>query len=353
MIMNETDTVIILIYMIPAAALSFIVHLLLHEIGHLLGGLLTGWKLINLQIYHFALLREKDRMSFRYLPAVNYQCIMYPKSLEADAILYTIGGYRMNLIIALIGLLLLFTTKKLLIWSFAWCLFGIGLVFYLINGVPNRRRICNDKACYLLIKEKGTTRLCHNVQLMIAKNLNEGMTYQEIGKELLCLNGDKADNDIEVYQAILEYYFHLEANNFIMACKALDKVREDAAYCKEIADIIAIEQLYLELVLRLEGIAAEPIDERKYGCNINHYISEHGATGDVHTARIRAVYKAYECVRLGNINEAITLLNKAGEEIKAMKCLYEGEKIFCIRQVDRIINVIRVNRFLAKGNESY
>lgn len=353
MAMNEIETAIILLYMIPAAALAFLIHLILHEVGHFLGGLLTGWKLINLQIYHFALVRDKDRVRFRYLPAVNYQCIMYPKSLETGAILYTIGGYLMNLFIGLIGFILLFITEKLLIWSYAWCFFGIGLVFYLINGAANTRRICNDKACYLLIKKSENTKVCHNAQLMIAKGLNEGMTYQRISEELLCLNGDRADNDIEAYQAILEYYFHLEAINFIMMRKALDKMREDAAYCKEIADIIAIEQLYLELVARLEGIAAEPIDERKYGCNISHYISEHGATGDVHIARIRAVYKAYECVRLGNINEAITLLNKAGEEIKAMKCLYEGEKIFCIRQVDRLINMIRVNRSLVKGNESY
>jgi hypothetical protein len=353
MAMNEIETAIILLYMIPAAALAFIIHLILHEVGHFLGGLLTGWKLINLQIYHFALVRDKDRVRFRYLPAVNYQCIMYPKSLETGAILYTIGGYLMNLFIGLIGLLLLFITKKLLIWSYAWCFFGIGLVFYLINGAANTRRICNDKACYLLIKKSENTKVCHNAQLMIAHSLNEGKTYQRIGEELICQDNERAYNDIEAYQAILEYYFHLESNNFIMMRKALDKMRGNAAYCKEVADILALEQLYMELILRLEGIAAEPIDEGKYDCNISNYISEHGFSGDVHTARIKAVYKAYECVRLGNTSEAVILLNRAAWEIKNMKCLYEGEKIFCIRQVDRLINMIRVNRSLVKGNESY
>lgn len=364
----------ILISMIPAAGLAFLLHLILHEVGHLLGGLFTGWSLINLQIYHFALIRDKNKIKFRYLPAKNYQCIMYPKSIDADAIAYTTGGYRMNLFVALIGLLmLLIYIEKPLVWSCAWCFFGIGILFYLINGLPNTRRICNDKACYLLLKESSITRACHNAQLIIARCLNEGQIYEEIGENLICLSGKRAENDILAYQAILEYYYYLETNHIDRMCEALGKVAGNTAYgkeytgindwgelhyseerienlvldelnySKELIDIIALEQLYLQLLLRFKGIVSEPINSDMYGLDISQYIKEHGVTGDVHTARVRAIYDAYECIRRGNDKEALVLLNKAHVEIEAVKYLYEGEKIFCIQQLGKIADCIRAS----------
>ena len=328
---------LIFICMIPAAGLSFLVHLILHEIGHYLGGLCTGWRLINLQIYHYTIVKEKNKLRYRYLPSKNYQCIMYPKSINAGATVYTAGGYWMNLLLAVIGLLLmLIYIMNVVVWTFSWCLFGIGITFYLINGLPNTRRVCNDKACNLLLQESEKTRACHNSQLLIARYLNEGITYQGIGEKLICITGGKAENDILAYQAVLEYYFYLEANNFDMMRKSLDHIAIGAPISKGVKDIICLEKLYSELMLRFEGMITEPIRTENYGLDIRQYIKEHETTGDVHSVRVKAVYDTYESYMMGTYSEALLLLNTAIIEVKSMNCLYEGERAFCLCQLSRI-----------------
>ena len=48
----------ILLHIIPAIAIGFIVQIVLHEIGHLIGGLLTGWRFLYMQLYTLVLKRD-------------------------------------------------------------------------------------------------------------------------------------------------------------------------------------------------------------------------------------------------------------------------------------------------------
>lgn len=47
----------ILINAIPSITIAFIVQLLLHEVGHLIGGIVTGWNFIYLQAFHITVIK--------------------------------------------------------------------------------------------------------------------------------------------------------------------------------------------------------------------------------------------------------------------------------------------------------
>lgn len=350
----------IFIYLACAAVVSFIVHLSMHEIGHLIGGRATGWRFIYIQVFYFAIVKNGSRIRFKFIPVFNNQCIMYPKSTDTEAGVYTMSGCYMNLMLAIGGfVLLLFGGENIRMWIYSWCFFCIGTAFVLMNAIPNTRKVCNDMACNILLKTEYITRLCHNSQLIIAKYLSDGYTYKRIDRELIFLTEDRAVNDILAYQTVIEYYYHLESDEYEKMKAALGKIDLDAHISKEISDIVLMEQLYTDLV---EGIKSKRSLSSSYPDDIDEYISKHEAKRDVHSLRVKAAYHAYEYI-MGEDNEKareyiISALaglgaNNCQQEVNCKKVVYcqkpichkpiywfyEGERIFCLKQLERILKL--------------
>jgi len=315
--------------------LGFFLQLILHEIGHLIFGLLTGWDFLIFQLNRFALLHLKNKNRLAVVRSKNYQCIMSPKSINSNPMLYTIGGCIVNLFSAVTGFLIILINRMtpslwLYIWSFT--VFGIG--FYVMNGTFRINRICNDKACYDLLKYNPYTRLCHNAQLIIAKYLANGFTYRQIGKELICICPDTAGNDIEAYQDILEYYYYLDMNQFNMAEQALNKIDTTASFSREITDTLQMEQIYIKLLQRLISNDKNEIDFPYFD------VRKHTKKGDVHALRVITVTKAYAKFKEGDLNSVWEIIDKAISEIERSFCVYEGEKLFCIGQLKNLKSII-------------
>lgn len=336
--------VTLLIHVVPAATLSFLIQLIMHEVGHMIGGYITGWRLIYLQVFHLAIVKKDKRLLIVFVPSNNCQCIMYPKSVNSGAKIYTMGGCYVNLLLAILGLIAMLTGyRNMVLWVYYWCFFAVGIVFYLMNGISNTRRICNDKACSKLLKSDTNTRLCHNAQLIIARHLNEGNTYERIGEEFFDLSGDKADNDILAYHAVLEFYFHLETGNYAKMVYALEKIDMEAPISRGVRNIIILERLYSEMIMSMINGSKSPLDERKYMNNIREYIKRYDTKGDVHSVRVKATYNIYDLLNKGNITDAYYQLDYIISDIEKMKCIYEGEKLFCISQLHKLYNIISSN----------
>jgi len=325
----------ILVHLVPSICIGFLLQLILHETGHLVFGLLTGWEFIFLQIHRLIIKSVDKKLKLIFVRDKNYRCIMSPKSIDQDALLYTMGGCIINLASAIAGfaMMAIVRTSPLLwlnIWSFS--AFGAGLFF--MNGTSRIYKVCNDKACYNLLKEKPHTKLCHNAQLIIARYLAEGLTYSRIGKGLLCLCPKTAGNDIEAYQAVLEYYYYLDKRDYNGAGQALDKIKSTVRVSKEISDIVQTEQTYLKFILLLNHNNTSL--NNIFPCNLKEFCKK----GDIHSLRVSAAVNAYEELKAGHINNALDILSKAKMMIDKANCVYEGEKIFCIRQLEDMKKLI-------------
>ena len=319
-----------IINLIPAIIAGFIIQVILHEIGHFIGGKVTGWSFLFIQIYRFLIRRTDKGLRLLITNDIGFQCIMYPGSINTKALIYTMGGCITNLLSALMGFILLFTVDvSPLMWLYVWCfsVFGIGLFF--VNGRSSIKRVCNDRACYNLLKINSQARLCHNSQLLIAKQLMKGLSYSEIGEEAICLCNDIAKNDIEAYQVVLEYYYYLDMGNYMILEQVLDKVRDKENISTELVHIIEMELIYVKLYLALRL-------HRKSYINLNDIekaIKRYGKKGDIHTLRVGTVYKAY-LYYVNQINqEAAIIIDSTINDIKKSKYIYEGDKVFCIRQL--------------------
>ena len=88
---------------------SFALQTILHETGHLIGGLLTGYKFCSFRIGNLQLQRENGALRFRRLKLAGTggQCLMTPPEPvdgKIPVMLYNLAGPLMNLLTALLAL---------------------------------------------------------------------------------------------------------------------------------------------------------------------------------------------------------------------------------------------------------
>lgn len=334
----------ILLHIIPSIGLGFIMQVIIHEAGHLIGGALTGWKFLYLQLYRLVLVREDRKIKIKVVNEIGYRCIMYPLSIEIDAMFYTIGGCMVNLLTAFIGVLILITARmNLILWLYTWSFTAFGIGLFAMNGTSCIKRVCNDKACYDMLKSDKRTKLCHNAQLVIAKYLMKGLTYRQISEDGILLCTEVSHNDIQAYQAVLEYYYYLDRHDFIKMEQSLNKIRDKNNISKEILDIVEMELIYLRLLLDLNLHTREVHDCIINLDDIGIIIKKHERYGDVHTLRIKALYKTYISLVEENKVKALNKLDKAINEIYKLNFIYEGEMRFCINQLSKVKDIINVD----------
>ncbi len=124
---------------------AFMINTILHEAGHLIFGLASGYKFSSFRIMSFMWVKEEGKLRFRRLSIAGTggQCLMIPPELDADGMfpvmLYNLGGPVMNLILGVLFLVLYLipgvsgaASAVLLVASVT------GFVFAIINGVPMR-----------------------------------------------------------------------------------------------------------------------------------------------------------------------------------------------------------------------
>ena len=130
--------------------LSVYVQTVIHEAGHLLAGLLSGYRFLSFRIGSLMVQREGDRLRFRrlHLAGIGGQCLMDPPELrdgKCPYLLYNLGGVLANLLTAAAALAAAILTRPgyahALLQFFAWTGFFIAL----LNGVPMRNGlVAND-----------------------------------------------------------------------------------------------------------------------------------------------------------------------------------------------------------------
>lgn len=328
-----------LLHILPSIILCYLVQLLLHEFGHFVGGKVTGWKFLYLQIFYILLYKSEKQVRIKCVSYTACQCIMYPKSINQGALSYTMGGCTLNLIGAAMGFVFMVLAESPILWLYAWCFFIFGIVLFIINGIASVKQICNDKACYNILKSEKETLVYHNSQLMIARHLFDGRTYQQNGEEWICLYSEIANNDIEAYQAVLEYYYHLDTGNLSKAKIALDKVKDDEAYISRgVNDIVCMERVYMDLLTNSFYLYQFNRDEEQGYSTLDEYIKLHGKKGDIHSMRVEALIHANEMMRNGEREKAVLIIEETIKIMERKNCIYEGEKTFCSRELQKVLN---------------
>lgn len=144
---DESDTlnrIISVFVFLFSMYVGFFLHIIIHEAGHLVFGLLSGYKFSSFRIFSFMFLSENGKISVKKLSVAGTagQCLMIPPEPEDGRIpflLYNLGGSIMNIIATVLTVLLFFICFNNEYVSIIMLVFSVcGFVTAVSNGIPMR-----------------------------------------------------------------------------------------------------------------------------------------------------------------------------------------------------------------------
>ena len=235
--------------------ISSYIHIIIHEIGHLIFGLLSGYKFVSFRIASLMLIKIDNKLNFKKfsLPGTAGQCLMEPPELvdnKIPVLLYNYGGVIMNTIVSIITLILAYASRNTVLLKYSLELFSIiGIYCALTNGIPLKSEINNDGLNAILLSKNKDAQKSFWVQLMVNAEQTKGKRIKDIPEEWFYLPTDEEmKNDMTATMGTLYCGKLLDEHKFKDAKEAIIKV------LKNLNDIhrylLKADRIYCEL---LEG----------------------------------------------------------------------------------------------------
>lgn len=189
----------VLIAVLPAIFCSMYLQMLLHELGHLIFGLLSGYEFLSFRIGSLALTRSENQIVARRAGSMgtNGQCLMIPPEGEGYScpyVLYIFGGSLMNLLLAIICLPVYFIWPSLpgaVVYIFG----AAGAFTFLMNWIPLKiGGIPNDGYNNLACSKSREARRAFYLILRITGQLYKGVRLRDMDSSWFEIS-DNADGD--------------------------------------------------------------------------------------------------------------------------------------------------------------
>jgi hypothetical protein len=207
--------------------------LIIHEAGHLLFGLLTGYKFLSFRIYSRTFVKKDGKLTCkkRSIPGTVGQCLMVPPKedgTDVPCILYNLGGIILNFLTAFAAVIVILLMPKLpLFLRFLLIVFAAaGILDGVINGLPVKFfGVANDGFNVRSLLKEHAARRSFLLQLMIADRLYNGIRLKELPTEWLELpEGANPANIMNTYILFMAYNRELDRLDFIKAEQLLREI---------------------------------------------------------------------------------------------------------------------------------
>lgn len=164
-ILSDMPPFVFFACMIVVLYLVMFLQIIIHEGGHLVFGLLSGYKFVSFRIMSFMWIKKGDHIEFkRYsLAGTGGQCLMAPPDLvdgKMPTLIYNLGGSLMNIIAAAVGYVAYRATLGTLVSQILLYFVLVGVGFALVNGIPLKLGTVNNDGynALMLRRDPAATR---------------------------------------------------------------------------------------------------------------------------------------------------------------------------------------------------
>ncbi len=192
---------------------TLVMHTIIHEGGHMIFGLLTGYRFLSFRVLSFTIVKKDGKLVWKKLkvPGTLGQCLMYPPEWKEDGgypyVWYNLGGGLLNLIFCALSVPLFFLHSPLAAWAAGFFVFT-GVLFGFSNLIPMSIGLPNDgKNCLLCAKEVENQKAFY-AQLKVNAMLSDGTMITDIPKELLCVGEGQPINSLTAFPRLMKVYQH-------------------------------------------------------------------------------------------------------------------------------------------------
>lgn len=227
---------------------AFFINIILHEAGHLVFGLLSGYKFSSFRIGNIVLFKKDGKFVIKKfsIPGTGGQCLLSPpdyKDGKYPVVLYNLGGVIFN---AAVGVLFLipafFPSVGNVFKGFSLIMSLFGFITAISNAMPVSVQIDTDgKNAFFLAKDKDAMRAMW-IQLKVNALQYEGVRLKDMPEEWFSLPGEEEMKRNALTASL--FYFRL--------CRLLDeKDFENALELSDTVDAVkdSLPGLYYYLVV--------------------------------------------------------------------------------------------------------
>lgn len=198
-IFDSSAGLLLIIGLFLGVYMASYLQVIIHESGHLVFGLMSGYRFGSFRIASFIWVKDQGKIKFKRMKIAGTggQCLMSPPKMvdgKFPVVLYNFGGALMNLIFAALFIGLFFAFKSIPILSAAMFICALmGIALALTNGVPMRNgTIDNDgyNACALSRNPAAMRALW--VQLKVNESISKGIRLKDMPDEWFEVPSDEA-----------------------------------------------------------------------------------------------------------------------------------------------------------------
>ena len=249
-------------------------HMIVHEAGHLVFGLMTGYKFCSFRIASFMWQKENGKLKLKRLTLAGTggQCLMTPPDMKDGKIplvLYNLGGSFINIIIGalfLVGYLIFsdipFLSPILLIFA------AVGFMIAMMNGIPMRMGTVDNDGynAFALSKNKEAVEAFW-VQLKVAEQSSKGVRLKDMPAEWFAVPTDEAmKNSMVATRCVFTCNRLMDEEKFEEADALMAHLLEiESGIVGLHHDLLMCDRIYVELIgqNRTEVIASMMTKEQK------------------------------------------------------------------------------------------
>ncbi len=139
--LDISEGIAVFLVAIGSFILSLAILIPIHELGHLVCGLLTGYKFVSFRIFNLTLLKENGKFRIKKfaIAGTGGQCLLTPPDLPLEKIptgWYNFGGVLANIILLAIALPFFLLDLNPFVAEGLWIFILIDVVMILLNGIP-------------------------------------------------------------------------------------------------------------------------------------------------------------------------------------------------------------------------
>lgn len=296
------------------AFVGFIAALLLqitiHEGGHLVAGLLTGYRFLSFRVLSLTLIKKDGHFQLRRysLGSTGGQCLMAPPQRppeETDTRWYNLSGVLANILLSTVALLV-FVLCDVPSWANIFMIMTIAFGYYmaLTNGIPMRIGGMNNDGYNLLHLEKNPADkrlLC--MMLEANAQIQNGVQPKDLPDEMFATEEDIDWSD--GMHANWQMIVATRLENQQRWEEAYDLLKQGMAEKEHIAKLF-VQELGLELVYVCLVTGRTEEARELYTNELRNYLKRFAKT---HSSKARIQY-AITLLMDGNREEAQKIKEK-------------------------------------------
>lgn len=251
------DKAFMLLSLLIGMYVSIFVNTIIHEAGHLVFGLLTGYKFSSFRIHNLMWVMENDKIKFKRhsIAGTAGQCLMSPPDMvngKFPVVLYNLGGCIFNFIVAVISFLSFFIFKNQPFFAVFILGFGVSaLILAVSNGIPLKTATVNNDGYNTLdITRNSDAMNAFWLQLKIVEQTSKGVRLKDMPSEWFEFPTDDAmQNSMVATSGVFAANRLLDEQKFAEAAECISHLLEIESGIAGIhRNLIICDRIFIELI---------------------------------------------------------------------------------------------------------